>query len=183
MKPASKPKAYFFLKAMHLEGLSPTDRIVFCQLLNLSLMYNSESYDSNGDFTTDFYEGGRVPFSYKVTRETIMEVAGVSYMQYYLSLNKLRRRRYIGSDWVMLIDRLPYFELKVKSGLSGLELIVYSYVAHMQAYYGECDKNHDALAEELGLSYIQLKNTIYNLHKKDKITGIRKGRRVWLRTR
>lgn len=186
-------KVTFYKNALKEQGLTPTDKIVFSQILYLSLM-NEDSrvaFDDEGNFTIDAINedyGGFVPISWRVSEKYLSEILNISLKQSYLSFKSLYENGYIttnrfGEKLVKLIEIIPFFELIVDSGLKGYELIVYSYLADKIKKYRWVDKYHDAMAIDLNLSFMCLEKTIQRLYEKGFLDRMRKGHQVLLRTK
>lgn len=183
-------KAIFYKEILNIQGLTPTDKIVYCQILYLSIMDkdNRYAFDSDGKFTLDVFNddfGGLVPITWRVNDKTVMDVLHINRRQYYLSRQHLKEEGYIktlnGEKVIKLIKLVPYFNLYVDSGLCGKELIVYSYIKNKNSKYGDLDKYHDALAKEIGISFWSLEKILSVLYKKKFLEGINKGKRKLLR--
>lgn len=196
-------KVVFYKSIMGKDGLTPTDKVVFCQSLYLSLMSkdNAYAFDANGKFIHgNMFEenGGYIPMSWRVNESFILSCLGISKMQYYLSMRHLKEKGYIikneyGEKFLYAIKPVPYFELKVNTGLRGLELIVYSYLADKEKIAkkdGWVDKYHNAIAKDLNLPMSNekkssrcLERILYRLAKKGYLKRSRHGSyRVWLKT-
>ena len=179
-----------FYKSILSEDLTPTDKIVFCQVLYLSLMEKGGvAFDSRGCFKDDSIHedyGGYIPLSWRVSERYLSKVLIISLAQSYLSLNRLREKGYIianefNEEMVKFINLIPFYELEVESGLCGMELIVYSYLISKSKKYEWIDKYHKALAEDLLLSPKSLERIIDKLNKKGFLQRMRKGHQVLLR--
>ena len=182
-------KAIFYKSILSQENLTPTDRIVYSQILYLSLMEKSNSsYDLEGRFNLESANnkyGGYVPVSWRVSGKYICEILRISRKQYYLSFANLNKFGYLISDTnntlVKLTCLIPYFELDTKTKLRGYELIVYSYLLAKSAKYGWVDKYHDAIAKDLSLSRISIEQILHKLYKKGFLERMRRGHQVLLR--
>lgn len=204
MEDDKKIKVTFYKSIMGAEGLTPTDKIVFCQMLYLSLMNKEDRYafDSEGNFTlSEIMENfnGYVPLSWRANESFIMSRLGISRMQYYLSIKHIKERGLMVSDsrgfkYLYVIPLVPYFELNMDVGLRGLELIVYSYLVNKETLAakddGWVDKYHNAIAEDLCFPISKkrqrsdcLDHVLYRLAQKGYLKRSRHGSyRVWLKT-
>ena len=166
-------KVTFYKSILETKEITPADKIVFCQMLYVSLMDKncSFSFSSDGEFSTELYEddfGGYVPIPNYVSEQMITDILDISRRQYYLSCQRLKKAGYIVKNefgkCLKLISLSPYFELKVKTGLRNLALIVYSYIAHKEERYGYVDTYHDALARDLHISFSSLEKILSSLY-------------------
>ena len=113
-------KVTFYKSVLKECGLTPTDKIVLCQILYLSLMESHGiSFNSDGEFVIDDIikeYGGHFPIKWNVSEKYISHVLNISLKQSYLSFNNLKDRGYIitnkfNEKLVRMIDLIPYFEL------------------------------------------------------------------------
>ena len=179
-------KIVFYPDVLQEECLSVTDKIIFSQMLYRSLMDGGrESFESDGTFTSS--RDGFVPVSWTASQDS-HEWVNVSRRQFFLSKSKLKREGYIktiSGEPSLVFDNSTiesFFELRTDTGLSGLSLIVYSYLDNKTEKYGWVDKYHDAIAHELCVSSTTLANCMARLIKDGFIEKKRRGKQTLLRT-
>lgn len=166
-------------------NLTATDKIVYSQILYRSLWDNSTSFTVDGNFSiseyTD-YSDGYVPLSWSAT-SYIHYTVNISERQFFRSKKNLIDYGYMDSESIKLLDGITdtFFTLKTDTGLSGLRLIVYSYLADKTEKYGWVDKYRDAMAKELHLSENVLVNCLTYLHNAGFIERKRKVRQILIR--
>ena len=200
-------KAVFYKSILEDTNLSPTDMIVYCQMLYLSLMDEGTAYRTDGKFDTRDIEeeyNGYIQLSWRVSIKYISGMINSDYKiasmkQCYLSLQSLKDCGYLvtnqsGMNMLKLVSLKPYFELKTDTELRGLELIVYSYIANKESISkrddGWVDKYHNAIAKDLNLPMSNekkssrcLERILYRLAQKGYLKRSRHGSyRVWLKT-
>ena len=184
-------KVTFYKSILEQKDITPADKIVFCQMLYVSLMDKncSFSFNSDGDFSTEVYEddfGSYVPIPNYVSEQLITDALEISRRQYYLSCKRLKEAGYIVKNefgkCLKLISLSPYFELKVDTGLRNLALIVYSYIVHKENRYGYVDTYHDALARDLHISFSSLEKILSSLYEQNLVKSERKRYQRILRT-
>lgn len=178
-------KAVFYPDILQEECLSVTDKIVFSQMLYRSLMDGGrESFEADGTFCSSW--DGCVPVSWTASQD-FHECVNVSERQFYLSKSKLKREGYIrtmaGEPLLVIGEKTieTFFELRTNTGLSGLSLVVYSYLRNKTEKYGWVDKYHDAMARELSVSDTTLANCIARLVADGFVQKKRRGKQVLLR--
>lgn len=144
-----------------------------------------ESFEGDGSFNSTW--DGYVPVSWTASQD-FHEGVNVSRRQFFLSKSKLKKEGYIKtisgeSSLVFNNDTIgSFFELRTDTGLSGLSLIVYSYLDNKTEKYGWVDKYHDAIARELCVSSITLANCLTRLMREGFVEKRRRGKQVLLRT-
>lgn len=146
-------KAIFYPATLDIEGLTVADAIVYSQTLYLSLWDTSDTFTKEGGFTVSTHSNlGAVQFGCSIT-ESIYKDVNLSRRQYYNSKKKLFETGYFCTEGIVLVDGVTdsFFELKTTTGLNGLRLVIYSYLANKSAKYGWIDKYHYAIAMELGI--------------------------------
>lgn len=183
-------KAIFYPRTLFESTMTTTDRLVYSQLLYRSLWDNYESFDVDGAFTTEIYTSeydGFVPIGWSAT-EQIIHNLNISKRSFYLSKQRLKEQGYIvggeSGDRIYIIPNVTvnYVELEYKTGLSGMNLIVYSYLNQKCKEYGWIDKYHVALAKELGISRPRLENIVSVLQDGGFLNKKSKGHQMLLRT-
>lgn len=176
-------KSVFYLGILDDTNLSVSDKLVYCQILYRSLWDNSEeTFDKQGYFAPENYSNGEVPIGITVS-SSIADSVNISKRQYFASLNRLRELEYIISGdaytpdgYVVMSNCLTseYFKLRTETGLTGLSLIVYSYIHFKSAKYKVVDKYHAAIASELRMS---------RSHLEQILTKLREGRHIIVKER
>ena len=179
-------KIIFYLGTLNKCDMTITDKIVYSQMRYRSLMDGGrESFESDGTFTSS--RDGSVPVSWTASQD-FHDGVNVSRRQFFLSKRKLKKEGYIktiSGEPSLIFDNDTigsFFELRTDTGLSGLSLIVYSYLDNKTEKYGWVDKYHDAIARELCVSSITLANCLARLIKDGFIEKKRRGKQVLLRT-
>lgn len=97
-------------------------------------------------------EGGwSIPIGCDVSRSLAKEY-GISDKQYYRIMKSLKDGGYISDSGVKITEGVAksFFELRVASGLSGIALIVFSYLFNKASKYRFVKKTNDSIARELG---------------------------------
>lgn len=181
-------KVIFYPGSLQESNMTVSDAVLYCQILYRSICDGGrEVFGVDGkQFTTEHFEtdcGWYVPIGWSVTASIASEI-NITRRQYFRSKKKLEENGYITIDGVLLLDGITnsYFELKPKSGLSGLRLIVYSYLANKSAKYGWVDKYHQAIARELGIDRTNLEHILTDLRGLGLIKVKNIGERRLLRT-
>ena len=163
------------------------DKIVYSQILYRSLWdYGEMTFTKQGEFSIEGYEDeldGVVPIGWTVT-QSISKGVNITKRQFYRSKKNLEDNGYLIDGGIRLIEGVTatFFELKTTSGLRGLPLIVFSYLSHKCAKYGQVDKYHGAMAEELGMDRTNLEHILTDLRNWHYITVQYKGRQPLIKT-
>ena len=179
-------KAVFYPRTCKESALTIVDRMVYSQVLFRSLWDAGKETFEEGEFSITNYTDwsqGLVPLGYTIT-SCIATSLNISRAQYFLSCKRLREMGYITQEGVILLDGVTdsFFELHTESGLSGLSLIVYSYLVNKTREYGWVDKYHAAIAKELGIKDVRtLQRILADLKKSGLIQTKIKWRQTLLR--
>lgn len=183
-------KSYFYLKSLFLDWLSVSDAIVYSQILHRSLSEcGAGVFATDGSFSEERLRdsfGGGVEISGYARRLSADDVS-LSRMQFYLSMRKLRSLGYIydngSGEMVAIPDGVlrPYFPLRVDTGLSGLSLVVFSFICFKCVKFGWIDNYHSSMAKELGLSESTLSRCLKRLVDGGHLEKMRRGKQVLLR--
>lgn len=166
--------------------MSATDKIVYSQTLYRALWESSDSFTTEGEFTTTCYEydyDGIVPYEWGVS-VLLPEHINVSKSQYYQSRKKLFEAGYFNRYGVRMIDGVTesYFELKTSTGLNGLRLIIYSYLANKSEIYGWVDKYHRAIAKELNIAERVFQRNLAELKAMGLVETMERDKQTLIRT-
>ena len=157
-------KSVLYTRTLREEGMTAIDKIVYCQIAYYDLC------------------GGQ-PHNGHISLEDYAMSANVSRRQLYYSKNTLTAKGYLDNDGhaVPLSDNDGrYFELLAESCLSGVALILYSYIAHLCKKYGWVDRRHSALAKDLCMSEKTINNALTRLYESGHILRQRKGKQTLL---
>lgn len=182
-------KVIFYPCTLKECSMTTTERIVYSQILYRSLWDNesdSTFTKEDGRFSIETYEydyGGIVPLGWSVSNSMAKDV-NVSRTQFFQAKKNLEDNGYLIDGGIRLIEGVTatFFELKTTSGLRGLPLIVFSYLSHKCAKYGQVDKYHGAMAEELGMDRTNLEHILTDLRNRHYITVQYKGRQPLIKT-
>lgn len=169
-------KPIFYTGILEIPNLTAIDQIIYCQILYHALCSNREY-----GYTADDYNG-IVPHDYKVP-ESIATKVNVSRRQFYYSIERLKNLGLLTeSKDAALKEGMTkrYFELLPESGLSGVSLIVYSYICHLCKKYGWTDRYHAALANDLHIENSHLRHILSRLYKSGHLARRYRGRQVLL---
>ena len=177
-------KAIIYPVALGFPDLSVTDVIVYSQVLYRSLSGGGgDAFDKEGKLDVGKYAdfGWRVPIAESAAWAFYGEI-GVSRSRYYESLVRLRERGYMDGESVLIVGGVcdRYFALHPRDGLSGYGLVVYSYIVEMTRRYGEVDRYHVDIAEELGLSVAGLSRCLKRLGAMGLVRFDRRGHQLVL---
>lgn len=169
-------KSIFYTGILEIPNLTAIDRIVYCQILYHGLCSNRKyGYaldDYNGIVANDYHAS-----------ESMAAKANMSRSQFYEAKKHLRDAGLLNKDGeAVLLDGITerYFELLTDSGLSGVSLIVYSYIANLCKKYGWTDRYHAAIAKDLGMSDGVLRNCLSRLYKSGHLARRTKGKQTLL---
>lgn len=180
-------KVIFYPCTLKESSMTIADKIVYSQILYRSLWDESAAtFTKGGQVSTDEYMteyDGVVPFGWSVSSSMAKEL-NITQRQFYRSKSNLENNGYLVYGGIRLIEGVTatFFELKTTSGLRGLPLIVFSYLSHKCAKYGQVDKYHGAMAEELGMDRTNLEHILTDLRKRHYITVQYKGRQPLIKT-
>ena len=169
-------KAIFYTGILEAPNLSAIDQIVYCLTL-----YHGLCSNRNYGYTLEDYNG-IVANDYPAP-ESLAKKANVSHSQYYEAKKHLRAAGLLNQDGEAILKEgmtKRYFELRPESGLSGVSLIVYSYICHLCKKYGWTDRYHAALANDLHLSFGVVRNCLSRLYKSGHLARRYRGRQVLL---
>lgn len=181
-------KAIFYPCTLKESSMTIADKIVYSQILYRSLWdYGEMTFTKQGEFSVEGYEDeldGVVPIGWTVTPSAIASGLNISRAKFYQSQKSLGDNGYLIDGGIRLIEGVTatFFELKTTSGLRGLPLIVFSYLSHKCAKYGQVDKYHGAMAEELGMDRTNLEHILTDLRNRHYITVQYKGRQPLIKT-
>ena len=169
-------KTILYTGILGIPNLSAIDKIIYCQIL-----YHGLCSNRNYNYTLEDYDG-LVANDYPVN-ESLARKVNVSRSQFYEAKKRLLTNGFINEDGeAYLIDGITerYFELRPESGLSGVSLIVYSYICHLCDKYGWTDRYHGAIANDLCLSLGVLKNCLSRLYKSGHLARKFRGKQTLL---
>lgn len=144
--------------------MTAIDKIVYCQMAYYDACAGQQN---RGHITLEDYTLG----------------TNISRRQLYYAKERLRANGYLDEHGhaVPLADADGrYFDLRAESCLSGVALILYSYIAHLCKKYGWVDRYHTALAKDLCMSEKTINNALTRLYESGHILRQRKGKQVLL---
>lgn len=148
---ASQGCAVLYLGVLSLPKLSVSDRIVLSYYIQFS-----------GD--RDALQASKIAGHTNISRRQVQD-----------SIARLRGVGYIGDNKANVsLDNRCYFKLRTETGLTGLPLIVYSYIHFKSTKYKVVDKYHAAIASELRMS---------RSHLEQILTILRDGRHIIVKER
>ncbi len=188
-------KSIFYLSALSMRSLSSMGKIIYCQMLYMSVWdTKEESFTKTGEF--DPYQGidatgyKYIPVGDNCTETILRDITGISHSQLYEIRKDLFRCALLmkgdvpgGYDYIRLekgyLD--SFIELIRVPKLNNLNLIVYSYICNKTKKFGWIDKYHDAIARELGISPLVLANCLRKLHAMGLVQKKKRYKQVLLR--
>jgi len=180
-------KVIFYSATLFKTNLTITDKIVYSQLVYRSLWdCEDKPFDSDGTFSIEKYEinyEGYIPVGWTID-ESISSVLNISRAQYFRSKAHLFELGYVSEYGIRLVTDVTanFFELKTDTGLSGMRLIVYSYIAHKNKTYGWYDKYHVAMAKELGIKDVHNLEHILTYLRENRFISVKyRGKQTLLR--
>lgn len=179
-------KAVFYPSILSDGNLSAIDKIVYSQILYRAICDSNEAFDTDGNLDIGSLRQNNdnlLPMAWSSASDLHKSI-NASRSQFYDAKNRLRQRGYIVGDSILIVPGVEdnFFELQTKSELSGLSLIVFSYLCHLSKRYGWVDKYHNKLADALSISPLVLANCLHRLYLEGFIQKKRKGRQVLLKT-
>lgn len=184
-------KVVFYPLILWDDRLTICDKIVYSQLLYRTLWDTNEAFDREGNLDTSILHeegGGWVSLTWSANKE-LYAALNLSRRQFYQSKANLRSCGYLatfgGAERLQIVSGVEgkFFELKTNTGLSGLSLVIYSYIAHLSSRYGWVDRFHKNLAADLNLSLLVLANCLKRLCDEGFLEKKRRGRQVLLKPR
>lgn len=168
-------KAVFYSGILKDANLTTSDKLVYCQILYRSMWDDpSETFEKDGTFAIPDNLLQCAPISRFITA-SVCDCINIGRRQYFNSLKHLREvglidppDEYSDTGSINIPDGLfnsEYFEIRTDTTLTGLSLIVYSYLWYKSKKYGWIDKNHEAMANELSMERTHLEHILSKLNK------------------
>ena len=177
-----KKKYIFYPNTLAIDELTITDGLVYSQMLFRSLWDMNEVTFTKGHFDIDEYHenfSDYVPLGWTIDLTEIAKDLKISERQLYYTKKRLKENGLLTDDSIYIINDITtrFFELVVDKGLSGWELIVYSYLANKNKKHTWITLSHEILSKDLNIRRENFERIVSSLKAKGLIEKEKKGER------
>lgn len=173
-------KSVFYASTLVECNMTVSEAILYSQILYRSICRNYDSFNGDdGKFSFEKYnteDGCYLPIDWVVSN-SIADDVNIPRSQFYKAKKSLEDKSYISEKWVKVVGiEGGYFELLVnttlpdKSRLSGMSLIIYSYLADKTKKYGKVDTYHSKIASKFGIHRVTVERILAELRKLDNVS-------------